>query len=256
MNNLLQVKNLYFKYGETTVLENISFSLNPGQIIGILGPNGSGKTTLLLCLSGFLKNYQGKILIQNKNLKQMPFKLRAKTINLVQQNPYFPNIKTFTYLLWARFPYLKFLSSYGKVEKNIVLKKAKQTKVEQFLTKSLRSLSGGEQKRILLTKSLIQDTAILLFDEITSNLDPKINMQFLQIIKHISKKGKGLILSLHDLNLAAILCPYLIFLKQGKIVAKGSTKEVFNSEILEQVYETSFTVFQHPKKNIPQAVLC
>ncbi|MDK2921323.1 MAG: iron complex transport system ATP-binding protein [Desulfonauticus sp.] len=251
----LEVKNLSFGYEDKKLLQNISFSLVPGQIKGILGPNGSGKTTLFFCLSGFLK-YKGQVLIQGQEVQKLPSKKRALLLSLATQNPAFPEIRVKDYLLLARFPYLSFLGQYRREDFLFLEERLKEMQLINFQAKNLAHLSGGEQKQVLLAKILTQDTPFILLDEITSNLDPKICLQILKLLKQKAKeKNKAILLTSHDLNLAAQLCSELIFIKKGKIIAQGKTKEVFKTEILEEVYETQFKIYHHPDNNIPQALL-
>ncbi|MDQ7032010.1 MAG: ABC transporter ATP-binding protein [Desulfonauticus sp.] len=244
---------LNFKYGSKPILQDISFALSSGQIIGILGPNGSGKTSLLLCLNGFLKPISGQILVQGCPLSAITSSKRARIISFTQQNLSLPYLTTFNYLLTGKLPYLNFLSSYSPEDKQQVIELAKIHNLTAFLEKLMPLLSGGEQRKILFTKTLIQNTLIYLFDEITSNLDPKIIKELLGTIQQLANQGKGIILSLHDLNLAASISNYFIFLKKGRILAQGSPSQVFTQEILEEVYETKFIVSTHPQKKHPIA---
>lgn len=256
MQNKLVINNISFSYVKNRVLEDISFSLSPGEITAILGPNGSGKSTLLLCLSGFL-NYKGKIYFKGMELKTLKNKLRAKIISLASQNPIFPELTVEEYLLLARFPHLTFLGKYTQKDLKIVKSISEQLNLSFFLTRSLTELSGGEQKKILLAKTMIQDTPFVLLDEITSNLDPKVCINIASFLKKISKEQqKTILISSHDLNFAALFCSSLIFLKKGRIIAKGKTKDVFKAEILEEVYETKVKVYPHPEYALPQAFFC
>lgn len=256
MQKRLVIENLSFSYGKKKVLENISFALSSGEITGLLGPNGSGKSTLLLCLSLFL-NYKGRVYFNHKELKTLKNKLRAKTIALASQTPLFPDLTVQEYLLLARFPYLSFLGNYSQTDFKVIEDIADKLSLSTFFNRVLVELSGGEQKKMLLAKTLAQDTPFILLDEITSNLDPKICIDIASHLQKMSREQKkGILISSHDLNLAALFCSNLIFLKKGKIIAKGKTKEVFKTEILEEVYETKVKVYPHPEYNLPQVFFC
>jgi len=233
------VNNLCFSYHKENLLNDISFSVKEGEFVGILGPNGSGKSTLIKNMLGILQANSGEIEIFGKNIKQYDIKALSKLIGFVPQSSslHMPLLVQ-DVLLMGRYTSLAHtFSSYQKEDIDAVREVARSVEVEQFLTRNVLSLSGGEFQRVLLARALLKKPRILLLDEPTSALDMNYAIELLSLCEKLLKEQQITIVAiLHDLNLACMFCHMVMLLKEGKLRYKGLTRELFTPIILKEIY--------------------
>ncbi|OBQ46501.1 ABC transporter ATP-binding protein [Halodesulfovibrio spirochaetisodalis] len=254
MSAHISIQNLSAGYTDTAVLHEISLSIEHGEMIGLLGPNGSGKTTLLMSLSGVRKPLLGSIQLNDTNLQQLPPKKRAAQIASVPQyTGETPDIEALSLVLMGRYPYISTLGGYSANDTKIALDCMKETATDSFAYRSVRELSGGEFQRVLIARALAQQTSTLLLDEATSGLDIARTIEIFDLLKQRHHAGKTVIAAIHDINLAALYCTRLIFLKHGRVALDGAVKDVFTDENLTEIYDTPIHTFNHPITNAPQA---
>ena len=251
---LLEVENLTCAYGSRPVLQEVSFAVAPGEMMGILGPNGSGKSTLLLALAGIIKPRQGQIRFAGRSLAQTRAKWRARQIASVPQKIHgsFP-FKCLNVVLMGRYPHLSGWSAYGPEDLQIAVTAMSETKTLPLANRPMTQVSGGEAQMVLIARALAQQTPLLLLDEATSALDVAHKIQIFDLLREKNRRGLTLICVMHDLNLAALYCPRLLLLKQGRILADGPRDEVFRAELLSELYDTEIWVAPHPLSGEPQA---
>ena len=262
---MLACQNLEAGYSGKSVLRDIHLSVRAGEMAGLLGPNGSGKSTLLLCLSGTLRPLRGSVSLAGVLLSRFGAKERAQKIACVPQRPaYVPNLTVRELVFMGRYPYLAPFAAYTDEDARIVDKAMRETKVLEFAHRYLTELSGGELQRAFLACAFAQRTDVLLLDEATAGLDPARSVELFTLLRKraavTQDSGNAsvrqcVVAAIHDLNLAALFCDRLIFLKQGRIVADGPTQSVVTRDILEDIYETGVTVFRHPVAGCPQMLL-
>ncbi|MCT4627338.1 ABC transporter ATP-binding protein [Halodesulfovibrio sp.] len=254
MSASIVLKNLSAGYSSKAVLHDISISIEQGEMVGLLGPNGSGKTTLLMALSGIRKPLKGSVTLHGTNLLQVPPKQRAAQIASVPQyTGETPDIEALSLVLMGRYPYISPLGGYSAEDTEIALRCMQATGTDAFAYKSARELSGGEFQRVLIARALAQQTSTLLLDEATSGLDVARSLEIFDLLKQRHTTGTTVIAAIHDINLAALYCSRLIFLKHGRIVQDGTVEDVFTDEKLTQIYETPIHTFSHPVTGAPQA---
>jgi iron complex transport system ATP-binding protein len=254
---VIRVAALDLGYGDRTVLTDLNFQVNPGEFVGILGPNGSGKSTLLHALSGLLPPKSGSIMIRDRRLETMASRLRAQILAVVPQSTEvrfpFPCLEI---VLMGRYPHRKRLGSLTDEDLLWALKSMHRTTTDHLKERPITEVSGGECQRVVIARALAQDPQILLLDEATSSLDVRKKLEIFEILKLLNEtRGLTVLCAMHDLNLAALYCRRLIFLKDGGIVQDGPTEEVFTPEVLAQVYETPMEVIRHPGYQRPYAVM-
>ena len=251
---MIKVESLHARYGELEVLKDVSFRVHSGEMIGILGPNGSGKSTLLLTISGLIPIHSGTISLDGKEIRSLQGKDRAKLVSSVPQEAKitFP-FQCLTVVLMGRYPYLKGWGDYSKSDLKVATSVMQQTNTLYLAQRRIDQVSGGESQMICISRAFAQETDILLLDEATSNLDANRKIKVFDILKEKNKQGCTLLCVMHDLNLAALYCRRLIFLKEGSIVSDGPTEEVFNDVNLSKIYETAIKVSKHPVMQTPQA---
>jgi len=254
---VIRVENLQLGYGDRTVLRGLNFQVQPGEFVGLLGPNGSGKSTLLHALSGLLPPQRGEILIQDRPLAGLASRRRAQLLAVVSQSTEvrFP-FTCLEVVLMGRYPHRRRLGALTDEDLLWALRAMRRTTTDHLQERPLTEVSGGECQRVVVARALAQDPQILLLDEATSSLDVRKKLEIFEILKFLNEtKGLTLLCAMHDLNLAALFCRRLIFLKDGGLVQDGPTESVFTTEVLAQVYNTPMEVILHPDHQRPYAVM-
>lgn len=236
---ILAVDHLAVSYGKKPVLKDISLSLSAGSILGILGPNGTGKTTFLKCLTGLLSPTAGHVMVESRPLTEYTPRKLAKEIGYVPQySPSGLGATVMDTVLLGRFPHLGlFRRSYTEEDKAFVFHLLKQLHLEAFAFRDIRALSGGERQRVFIARALAQEPRLLLLDEPTSSLDPYHQLFVLHLLASAVKAhGVTVIMTIHDLNLAALFCDRAVFLKDGYIFAEGAIDKVLTAENIRTIY--------------------
>ena len=217
---VITVKNISKSYNTKLVLDNISFNLNKGEIVGFLGPNGAGKSTLMKIICSFTKQSSGTILINGKdNLKNEKY-VKKKIGFLSENNP------LYEYMYVNEF--LHFIKNIHNRDTNDVERVIKITGLRDVKTKKISTLSKGYKQRVGIAQALIHDPEILILDEPTSGLDPNQLMNFRKVILNISKE-KCIIFSSHVLQEIESVCDRVIIINQGKIVLDEKQKKIKKS---------------------------
>ena len=228
---LLKVENLSVTTNERQVLKDISFTVKDGECIGLLGPNGAGKTTLLRSALGILE-HQG-----HSSLAEMPAAKRAKhTAWLPQSREIVWPIDVETLVMLGRIPHMSGGQRATAEDQKLVDEAIATMGLESFRQRNATQLSGGEQARVLIARALAQDTPLIIADEPAAGLDPAQQILTMQAFEEIAANGRSVIVSLHDLGLAARHCSRLIMLHEGAIIANGTPEEVLTLDRLAQVY--------------------
>lgn len=243
---IINIENLNFGYGERQILNNLSLSIDKKKLVGILGPNGCGKSTLLKNILGYLHISSGTIKIANKNSKEFSQKEKSKLISLVpQKSQLMSAMSVEEFVLMGRLPHLEnSWKGYSREDRELAEKALNSLDLERFKKRTATTLSGGEFQRVLLARTITQDTEIILLDEPTSALDLNHAIELMEKVKEIVRKeGKTAVAVLHDLNLASLFCDELIMLKNGKLFCKGTPKEVLTKENLKEVYNLQCDIF-------------
>jgi iron complex transport system ATP-binding protein len=249
---ILEIKDLVCGYDSFQV-EDITFKVEKGGFIGIIGPNGSGKTSLLRAITRILKPKQGNIYLEGENMRHMGVKEIAKKIAVVSQNPGISHIPVEDFVLLGRIPHhqgFQFLDTREDVdaaEKCMVL-----TDTLRLKDKPLGELSGGERQLVSIARALAQEPRLILLDEPTTFLDISHQVRIMDLIKRLNREtGLTVILVLHDLNLAGEYCNRLILMKDGRIHKMGTPAEVLTYQIIEEVYGTVVVVGKSPVSSRP-----
>ena len=219
----LRIKDVSMKYDNKEVLKNIDFELNEGELICVLGPSGCGKTTLLNIIGGFIPDYEGDIVLSNNNISNVPPEKRP--ISTVFQSYGLSSHKN----VIENVSYgLKFL----KLSKNEILEKSedvlKKVGLEGYDKKRISELSGGEQQRVAIARSLVLNPKVLLLDEPFSNLDVHLRGVMRDEVKRIQKQfGITMVVVTHDQEDAFRLADRIVVLNNGKIEQIGTPKELY-----------------------------
>ncbi len=242
---IIDVRDLSFRYNSKTILNNINFRLDRDQIVGILGPNGAGKSTIIKILGGILE-YEGSIKLIDRELKNFKRKELARIIAVVPQNfePGF-DFKVRDLVMMGRTPYLKMFESMSPEDFNIVEDTMKLTDIVHIKDKSIREISGGERQRVIIAMAIAQDPKILLLDEPNANLDLKYQISIFELLKHLVKtKHISIIVAMHDVNLAVKYCNKIMLLNKGEIVQFDIPEKVITEDNIKKVYEIDSSIIK------------
>ncbi|MBX0844502.1 ABC transporter ATP-binding protein [Campylobacter jejuni] len=248
---MLKIHDLSFAYHQKDLLKNIHLELKNQAFIGILGPNGSGKSTLLKLILKNLSPNKGVISLFNTNIKDFSLKEFTKICGFVPQKSELNTpLKVIDVLLMSKYANLKHaFSSYSKEDILEIQEFAKDLRLENFLERSILSLSGGEFQRMLLARALLKKPKILFLDEPTSALDLNYAIELLSLCeKLVKEKNIAIVAILHDLNLASMFCDKILFLKEGEIKYFGTIKELFTQEILKEIYDLNCEIIYKNSK--------
>lgn len=254
---IYKLENVTCGYGNKEVLKNISLEIEPGKIIGLIGPNGSGKTTFLRSLTKILAPRQGEILYKGKNLSKISPREYAREVAVIPQRielPFNTSVEEFVSL--ARFAYLGRFENLVSKDRKIIEEILRLTDLSGLTTQDIREISGGELQRVILAQGFAQEPKVLILDEPTTHLDITHQIKILDLLKKMNRdSGLSIILSLHDLNLAAEYCDRLILLNERKIFKDGTPQEVLDYRSIEAVYKTLVVVKENPISKKPYVIL-
>ena len=211
----VQVDSVTKLYGKQKALDNVSFEVNPGEIVGILGPNGAGKSTLMKVITGFLHPEEGNVLINGLIVGSNSLQIKQQIGYLPENNPLYTDLYVAEYLGYvAGIYHLKNIGA--RVAEMIGL-----TGLENEKHKKIGALSKGYRQRVGIAQALIHDPSVLILDEPTSGLDPSQIVEIRQLIKNVSS-DKTVMLSTHILQEAEAICDRIMIINQGKIVASDT----------------------------------
>jgi len=257
MNSFFKIENFSCGYPGRFVLNDISFEIEKGQFVGIIGPNGSGKTTLFKGISGELPTLTGNSKLNGQFIQKMSLKGKAQNIAVVTQNIEVGNMTVEEYVLMGRIPYqrqFQFFETREDIE--IAEKYMELTGVSQLRDKNMNALSGGEQQLAGIARALTQEPQLLLLDEPTSHLDITHQVQILNLIRRLSENlGLTVLMIIHDLNLAGEYCDSLIMMQKGSLRKMGNPHEVLNYQDIEAVYDTVVITRTNPVSGKPVVFL-
>jgi iron complex transport system ATP-binding protein len=231
---LLSVNQLNWSVNNKTILKDVSFSLQKGEIVGIIGPNGAGKTSLLRCVLQYINNYQGEIRFNQQNIQSLTRQFIAQHIAVVNQinEPVF-KLSVRDVVRMGLLPYKTFFARENSEDKLAIAQALEKTGLTQLKNEEFTHLSGGEQQRALIARALVQKADLLILDEPTNHLDVYYQHQILQLIKSLNLT---VLMTIHDLNLANDYCSRLLLLDHGKIIADGTNEQVLDTELLTDVF--------------------
>ena len=233
---MIRISHLSAGYGEKTVLQDLTFSIEPGSVTTLVGPNGCGKTTLLRALTGQLSQTAGEISICGKEIAAYSRKELARTVALLPQTRNTPDLTVEALVEHGRYPHLGFSRRLSEKDRQIVARAMEQTDVAHLARMPLGELSGGQQQRAYIAMALAQDAQIIALDEPTAHLDLQHQFELLELVRRLQAAGKTVVLVLHDLDHALRCSDRLVLLQQGRLVQWGTPRTLLDSGALEQVF--------------------
>ncbi len=247
MSIQLQVDQLYWQINNKFILNNISFKVSKGEVIGIIGPNGAGKTSLLRCITNQQQNIKtavisGSVHLKKKTISNYSAKLLAQHFALVTQKAEaIFSLTVIDIVKMGLLPHKGMFSIDNDHDKQQIKLAPKKVGLAHTEKMDYRQLSGGEQQRVLIARALVQKAQILILDEPTNHLDVYYQHQVLNLI---SQLGITVIMTVHDLNLASQYCQRLLLLEQGQLIVDGTPEDVLTEQQLSKVFRLPCSVAQ------------
>ena len=239
---MIQVESLSFSYGSHPILRNVSFSLEQGECVAVLGNNGAGKSTLVSCISRLRRPSSGSVLIDGVPVSQMTRNELAQQVSYVAQKNELAHTTVFDAVLLGRKPHMKWGPS--DVDYDVAEHALRAVGMEDCRLRYMNQLSGGEQQKVMLARAIAQEPKLMLLDEPTSSLDPRNQYESMELIRHCAHDHHiAVLVVIHDLNLALRFCDRFLFLKDGAVFASGG-QEAVTSENIQAVYGMEATVEQ------------
>lgn len=248
---MIEVKNVTKKYGNFVAVDNISFTVNDGEVVGFLGPNGAGKSTTMNMITGFIEPTDGAIEVNGYDILKQPLKAKKQIGYMPEGVPLYGELTV--------REFVTFMAELKKVPRKERKKKVDkvlyETGIEDVANKLIRNLSRGYKQRVSMAGALIGDPEVIILDEPTVGLDPKQITEIRQLIKKLGKKHT-VILSSHILSEVSQLCEKVIIINKGKIVAidtpENLEKKTDSKNIILLTVEDKKNNMKNIKKDIPE----
>jgi len=249
----LSLKSVSLKLDNRQILKDVSLEINESEIVSVIGPNGAGKSTLLNVLTGDISPDSGDINYDNKQLNKISIQERAFTRSVMSQMQTLVfnfNVKDVIEMGWLQRGNSDFSSNFSMAFEAVTT----ECNVHNLVHRKFNSLSGGEQRRVHFARTLLQlwrpsqsnDPRYLLLDEPTANLDLSSEMLLMNILKARASSNIGILIILHDLNLASHFADKIAIMKDGEIKAFGKPEEIMTDNFLTSIYEVPITVKYEP----------
>lgn len=241
---LLELKSLnkYYENGFHAV-KDVSFSLESGMLVGLIGPNGCGKSTMMKCINRLHSTSSGDILIDGETVLDKPPRDVARIVsNVPAELRASFGLTVFETVMLGRYPHLKHVWWETDDDETLIEETLVKFGVDHLKNRQLNMLSSGERQRVLIAKAYVQEPRLMLVDEPTSHLDMKYKLEVMEYLYAMVKTDMTILVAEHDISLMARYCDQCIIMKEGRIVAIGPPKEVISAKLIEEVYDVSASV--------------
>jgi iron complex transport system ATP-binding protein len=253
---VLRADTVSFRYDTAEVLHDVSLGVANSGLTGVLGPNGSGKTTLLRLMGGLHTPSAGQITLDDRDLSTYPRGLLARRMATVPQETHLAfDYSALEVVLMGRYPHLPTFAIEGPTDLAFAADALAATGTSDLAARSFMTLSGGEKQRVVIASALAQLSAaddtetgshVLLLDEPTASLDLAYQLEIASLIRQLNASGIAILISTHDLALAASVCRDLVLLRDGRVLAAGPTRDVLTEDMVRSLYGVEAQVTHHP----------
>lgn len=239
---MIEIKNILKKYKDRNVVDNVSFNIEKGKITSFIGPNGAGKSTVLGIVTRLIAGDGGDVVIEGKKLSEYHTKDLAKKIAILKQSNNISLKLTIRELVgFGRFPHSE--GNLNSEDEKYIDEAIEYMKLTDIQHKYLDELSGGQRQRAYIAMVIAQNTEYILLDEPLNNLDMSHSVQMMKVLRNLCDDlGKTIVLVMHDINFASCYSNNIVALKNGKIEKVGTTNEIVQKEVLEEIYEMNFDI--------------
>ncbi|WP_440772748.1 heme ABC transporter ATP-binding protein [Natronorubrum sp. DTA28] len=243
----ISVSNLSLSFGELSVLEDVSLTIEPGEFVGFVGPNGAGKTTLLRAISGALEPDSGTVTIGDTDVHRASAKASSRLVSVVPQD----TALSFSFPIrdvveMGRHPHRSRFSSPTREDRAAVEQALERTRTADLADRPIDEVSGGQRQRVVLARAIAQETPAMLLDEPTGSLDVNHQLETLELVRELVGEGRAVCAAIHDLDLAARYCDRLVMLADGQLYRSGPPADVLTGESLSDVFDATATVTTNP----------
>lgn len=247
---MIEARNLTKKYGNTKVVNNVSLNIEKGKMISLIGPNGAGKSTVLSMITRLSHIDEGEVIIDGKEISKWDSREIAKNISILKQANNINLKLTIRELVeFGRFPYSQ--GNLTEEDQKHIDEAIKYMQIEDIKDRYLDELSGGQRQRAYIAMVIAQNTEYIFLDEPLNNLDMKYCVQMMKVIRSlVDDFGKTVVTVLHDINFASCYSDIIIAMKNGEIYKEGTTNEIINKAVLEDLYDTEFKIQDIEDKKI------
>ncbi len=241
---LLEVKGLNKIYEDGYhAVRDVSFSIPPGMLVGLIGPNGCGKSTMMKCINRMHPISSGDVFIDGESVKdKTPADIAKKVATVPATLRGAFGLTVFETVMLGRYPYLKNVWWEPEEDESMVEDAMRKFGVDHLRDRAVGALSSGEQERVLIAKAFVQQPRLMLVDEPTSHLDMKYKLDVMEYLTAMVKKDMSVLVAEHDISLMARYCDMCIIMRKGEIVGIGDPKKVITPELIEEVYDVSASV--------------
>ncbi|MEK8171397.1 ABC transporter ATP-binding protein [Streptomyces sp. M19] len=252
----LAARELTLAYEDRTVVRGLDLDVPDGRVTVVVGPNACGKSTLLRALGRLLRPRGGSVLLDGTELARLPTRTVARSLGLLPQTPVAPEAITVADLVArGRQPHQRWWQQWSESDERAVGDAMARTDVTELAERSVDELSGGQRQRVWIAMALAQETDLLLLDEPTTYLDIAHQVEVLDLVRQLNReRGRTVVAVLHDLNQAARYADHLVAMKEGRIVAQGSPREIVTAELVAEVFGLASVVVPDPVTDGPLVV--
>lgn len=236
--------------GDRRLLDEVGIEVASGEVVGLVGPNGSGKSTLLRCIYRAIRPEAGWLTLGDDDLLRLPVRKLAQQMAVLPQDT--ANDHGFTVMevvLMGRHAHQSLLARETAGEHDLALDTLRRVGLDGYEQRSFATLSGGERQRALLARAIVQQPSLLVLDEPTNHLDVRHQIEIMDVVKRL---GVTVLVTLHDLNLAAAYCDRLVVLLSGAVVASGPPREILTPALVHEVFGVHADLVRHPTTGITQ----
>ncbi|OOF78216.1 iron-hydroxamate transporter ATP-binding subunit [Rodentibacter caecimuris] len=250
---MFQLRQASFSIPRRTLLHPTSLSFENGKVYGLIGHNGSGKSTLIKLMARQQRLSSGDILLDNHSIRHWNSRDFAKQVAYLPQHlPQATNMTAKELIAMGRYAWNGLFGRETESDRQAVTRALQLTHTEKFADQLVDTLSGGERSRIWLAMLIAQESRFLLLDEPLAALDIAHQVEVMQLIQQLSRElNLGVIIVIHDINLAARFCDHLVALHSGKLLAQGNAHDIVNTTSLQQIYGIELNVIEHPETHRP-----
>lgn len=245
----ITAENLVWKAGGKTIVDGVSFSVQPGRLLGLIGPNGCGKTSLLRLLAGLRQPHSGRVALDGRDIRSIGRLAIAKRMAFVEQHATTnANLQVIDVVKLGRYPHRSMFSGWVPSDDDAVEAALDRAGMAQKRHERWQNLSGGERQRAQIARALAQSPQELLLDEPTNHLDVQHQIGLMRLVSSLPITG---IIALHDLNHAAMFCDELLVMQAGRVVCTGTADAVLTRDLLKNVFRVEARVEISPHHGRP-----
>lgn len=249
----LRVEHLSVSYGAAPALNGLDLTIPQGAVTAIIGPNGCGKSTLLRALCRLMVPETGRVLLDGDDIAALRPHALARRMALLPQAPLAPDgIRVKELVARGRTPWLRPFRPLSAADRQAVDAAMQATGIDQMRDRRVDALSGGQRQRVWIAMALAQDTGWLLLDEPTTWLDLPHQLDVLQLVRRLNRdQGRSVVMSLHDISLAARFADHVVALRDGRLIAEGPAEQVITAPMLDTIFGLQAKVIPDPLHGTP-----